>query len=414
MQFVEHFGVEAREREQYIGKLQGVGQSSDTVDLLDQQEFALDRRLVHFLRDPENVLDDLEHVGIGGQREYQHDQAANPRGHDELVFRMVLVVDEVAEEHGLPLLAQAEHDVQLGARLVGQDRAQELDVARGHFHVDHEIGPRQREEQADPPGVEQDGVEKELALAVVQHRNRKRILGGAVDRLADHVGSLVAVEGRAEHLDLEIDFAARHFAQVAEDGPVNVVDIAAEIGEGPLPAEVEQDLAHRAAQAVVLVRVIAAIGWVAVGFQILGRDGRADEDEIVVEIGPVQDLGGHRVEKGFGQFRLLVVEQQADVEQLDLLPGRILDFFDGEFTVQAFDALIDPVVVEADALAHRLLAALPVGLLEAVAGLAAALAKQRVMLVEALNQRQRDLVCVVAAVKADRNFHASPCGSDKS
>jgi hypothetical protein len=79
-----------------------------------------------FLRGAEDVLDDLEHVGIGRQREHQHDQARDAGGHDELVFRMVQVIDEVAEEHGFALLAEAEHDVQLRARLVRQDRAQEL------------------------------------------------------------------------------------------------------------------------------------------------------------------------------------------------------------------------------------------------------------------------------------------------
>jgi hypothetical protein len=51
-------------------------------------------------------------------------------------------------------------------------------VAGWHFHIDHEVGARQREEQADPPGVEQDGVEKELAVLVVQDRNGEGVFGG--------------------------------------------------------------------------------------------------------------------------------------------------------------------------------------------------------------------------------------------
>ncbi|MPN28453.1 hypothetical protein SDC9_175895 [bioreactor metagenome] len=39
------------------------------------------------------------------------------------------VIDEVAEEHRLALLAEAEHDVDFRARLVRHDRAQELHVA---------------------------------------------------------------------------------------------------------------------------------------------------------------------------------------------------------------------------------------------------------------------------------------------
>ena len=49
------------------------------------------------------------------------------------------VINEIAEEHGFALLAEAEHDVKLGARFVGQDGAQELNEAGRYFHVDHEI-----------------------------------------------------------------------------------------------------------------------------------------------------------------------------------------------------------------------------------------------------------------------------------
>ena len=50
------------------------------------------------------------------------------------------MVDEVAEEHGLALLAQAEHGVQLGTGLARHDRTQKLDVTRRGIHFDHEIG----------------------------------------------------------------------------------------------------------------------------------------------------------------------------------------------------------------------------------------------------------------------------------
>ncbi len=89
---------------------------------------------------------------------------------------------------------------------------------------------------------------------------------------------------------------------------------------------------------------------------------RADEDEIVVKVIAVQDLGGYRIEEGLGQFRLLVVEQQADVEQLDLLPGRIVDGGGVELVAQALDTLVHAVVVEADALLDCLVHAQPVGL----------------------------------------------------
>jgi hypothetical protein len=46
----------------------------------------------------------------------------------------------------------------------------------------------------------------------------------------------------------------------------------------------------------------------------------------------VQDLGGHRVEEGLGELGLLVIDQQADVVQLDLLPGVVVDGVGVEFS----------------------------------------------------------------------------------
>ena len=71
---------------------------------------------------------------------------------------------------------------------------------------------------------------------------------------------------------------------------------------------------------------------------------------------------------------------------------------------QALDALVHAVVVEADAFLHRLVHAQPVALLETALGFAAGLAEQGVVLVEALDHGQGDLVRV-GAVKADGYFH---------
>ena len=70
-------------------------------------------------------------------------------------------------------------------------------------------------------------------------------------------------------------------------------------------------------------RVVGAVGGSAAGssFSMYSvRDRRAHEDEVVVEVAAVQDLGRHRVEEGLGELGLVVVDQQADVVQLDLLP----------------------------------------------------------------------------------------------
>jgi len=78
----------------------------------------------------------------------------------------------------------------------------------------------------------------------------------------------------------------------------------------------------------------------------------------------VQDLAAHRIEEGLRQFRLLVVEQQADVEQLDLLPGSVVQGFGLELVAQALNAFLHPVVVEADAVLDRRMHGRPVASLE--------------------------------------------------
>ena len=79
---------------------------------------------------------------------------------------------------------------------------QELHVARGHLHVHQKIRAGQREQQRDPPAVEEHRVEVEHARRPVADGDREGVFLVAVDRLADDVGGLVAVEGRVQHLDL--------------------------------------------------------------------------------------------------------------------------------------------------------------------------------------------------------------------
>ena len=242
-----------------------------------------------------------------------------------------------------------------------------------------------------------------MAVLVLQYRNGEGVFGRAIDRLADDVGGLVAIKGGAKDLNLEIDFTARHALQEVMNCLINVVDIARKIVKRPVPLEILDDLANRATQAVIL-GVITAIGLGLVTLDVFGGNARPNKDEIVVEIIAVQDLGRHRVEEGLGQFRLLVIEQQPDIEQLDLLPGSVVDRGGIELVAQALDAFIDPVIVKADALLDGLVHAQPVSLLEPGFRFTAGLAEQRVMLVEALNHGQGDLVCV-GAVEADGYFH---------
>ena len=81
---------------------------------------------------------------------------------------------------------------------------------------------------------------------VVQHGNAEGGLGVAVDDLPDHVGGLVAVERRAEHLQLVVGLGRRQLAvEVLEQGAQEEVDVALEVRERPAPAEVGEGLEQR-------------------------------------------------------------------------------------------------------------------------------------------------------------------------
>ena len=104
----------------------------------------------------------------------------------------------------------------------------------------------------------------------------------------------------------------------------------------------------------------------------------------------MQDLAAHRVEEGLGELRLLMIDQQADVLQLDLLPGGIVEGVGIKFGMQAGDGFLDTVVVELDAVANGVELSLPVTGLVEFLGAPAGFTKDPVVLVEALDQCLRD------------------------
>ena len=68
----------------------------------------------------------------------------------------------------------------------------------------------------------------------------------------------------------------------------------------------------------------------------------------------------HRIEEGLGQFRLLVVDQQADVEELDLEQRLVVEQVGAQVLSQGAGRLVGAVVVGRKALAHGVLHAFPV------------------------------------------------------
>jgi hypothetical protein len=111
-----------------------------------------------------------------------------------------------------------------------------------------------------------------------------------------------------------------------------------------------------------------------------------------VEVTAVQDFGGHRVEKGFGQFGLVVIDQQANEMQLDLMPDLHGLLMGLEFALQAGGALFDAQVVKRNAFTLGALLTMPVGGFKAVLGARRFGPEQAVMVVEAIHHGFGDIV----------------------
>ena len=93
-------------------------------------------------------------------------------------------------------------------------------------------------------------------------------------------------------------------------------DVAREIVERRLELEVRDDPLERGrGRRCRIVRAVGRLRGRLVVLQILGRDRRAHEDEIVAEVRAVQDLAAHRIEEGLRALGLAVRREQADVVQ---------------------------------------------------------------------------------------------------
>ena len=373
--------------------LQRVGHAPNPVMLLDQQVLALDLLARGVLLRRIEVLDELEHIGEGRQVEHQHHHAFDPGSDAELVRRVAQVVQEIAVEQGLALLGQSERVVDLVARLARHHAVQVLHVGRRNLHIDHEVGAGKTEQHQQVVFAEQGRVDHQFAAAVMQHRQRKRKLVETVDQLADDVAALVAEEQARQHLNLKIG-AQFGVGQARQHGGLHQRCLRLQLLEWhtqvEVPDQLHEHFAHVAGR-----RVVGAVGrarlWLAV-LDVLGADRRAHKDEFVLEIAAVQNLGRDRVEEGLGQFRLVVIDQQADVMQLDLLPDVHRLRVGLEFTLQPVRALAHAQVVKLDAIALRALLAVPVGGLEPVLGARRLGPEQPVVPIEAIKHGFRNIV----------------------
>ena len=223
------------------------------------------------------------------------------------------MLQEVPVEQRLALLLQADHGVELGLGLARQQRPQELHRGGRHFHVDQKIRAREAEKRRQIVLVAQQRIQPDLACRCAHQRDRKREYAAEVDQPADDVGTLVAKEQRAQHVDLAV--GCDSVAAGARDQPVQVAHcearhhsgIARQIFERRGQAEIGDHADQRLAQTVTrgIVRPVGRTLTV----EVVGRDGWTHEQEIVMEVVAVQHAARHGVEKRFRALRLAVICQ---------------------------------------------------------------------------------------------------------
>ena len=296
------------------------------------------------------------------------------------------MVQKIAVKQRLALLGQAQRVVNFVARLARHHAAQVLHVGTRYLHVHHEVGPRKAEQHQQVVFTKQRGVYFQQARTVVQYRKGKAKLIEAVDQLAHNVATLVAEKQAAKHLNLKIG-AQLGIAQTPGHDGAHQCHIALQVVKRQAQVKVlhqlQQYRVHGAQCGVVAVVGGPLFGFVI--FDVLGANRRTHKNKVILKITAVQDLGGDRVEKGFCQFGLMVVDQQADVMQLHLLPyvhGLLTCL---EFALQPGGGLAHPQVVKLDPLPLGALLTVPVSRLEPVLGPGRLSAKQAVMAVKAVH-----------------------------
>ncbi len=335
----------------------------------------------HLLGRREAVLDDLEDEGEGGEGEDAHHHAANAGGDHEVVGRVAQVLEEIPIELGLAELLEADRGVELGLALARHQGTQEIDDRRRHLGIHHEIGAREAEDVRDLVLAGQQAVDIEPARLVVEDGDDEGDLVRAIDRLADDVGALVAVEGRAEHGELEVLLNRPIGREARADGAHQTADVAPHVPEGALEASILEDAGDDAGKAVAR-RVIGPEDR-NLGLQMLGGDQRPDEDVAVVVVVTVEEAAEDRVVEGLRQLRLVELGQQTQVFDLDPPPEAVARIAQMELAPQQGDRLTDALVVEADAIARGGLNGGPVGLLETPLGIQGDLAEETVVALEA-------------------------------
>ena len=189
-------------------------------------------------------------------------------------------------------------------------------------------------------------------------------------------------------MDLAIDGSVERLGHMHPQCRQHPREIPFDIDEGAGQTEVDEHIAQRPLEAS-LTRVVGPVAR-RLAVKVVGGHARANEDEVVMEVGAMQHLGADRVEEGLGQFGLAVFGQQAHILALDLLPVAGFEPGGTELPADALDRFAHPRVIELDALAGKVADRMPVGRLVAGLGLLGVVAKQRVVTIEANQDRLGD------------------------
>src|SRR6185312_13883406 len=176
---------------------------------------------------------------------------------DQAVGRMLQMMQEVPEEERLAVLLQPEHRVELRRRLVGQHRAQEIDVRRRNLHVDEEVGAVRGEQQRELGRVGQQRIDVKTLVRAALDRDDERIQVNAVHDAADRVRRLIAKQQAGKDLNLAVRVDDEWPRQPPAHRLQDVGQVDAKIGEAQVERQVEDEVDQRGAKAQA-ARIVAA------------------------------------------------------------------------------------------------------------------------------------------------------------
>jgi hypothetical protein len=184
----------------------------------------------------------------------------------------------------------------------------------------------------------------------------------------------VAEEGRREHLQ-PLGHRLRKGLRQRRQIAVEILPVGEEL-------QIEQHLPQ-------LARQVAAPGVLQRG-DVLGRDPRPPEEELVVEVPAVEQAAGDGVEEGLRALGLLVLVEQPEISLLQRRPDILVEYA-REAAGDQLGGFADPLIVHVDAGAISGAGSRPVAALEAALGVGADGAKKPVVLVEAREDGARQL-----------------------